>query len=402
MHSSGPYVRLACPIEDYRLPNSLSVLAMSPDLSSSPDSRSRMPAPEAAATPPLLQGTDNTVFQGLSYAWKYEIREAFQQSLQRGYKLHADILLRLVDLPKNGRILEVGCGTGISAQRICEVASPALLVATDQAAGMLEVARHKFGVSPSPLLGEVLREAFSQPVNSITPEAFDSYLRVAMEECHHFTDRVRFVSCDAAVLAGLGLGEQDAVIANHVVHWFRRDPISGGAGNIEYEARAWEAIAQSLRRGGYFLFNTTGFDYEFADPKMNSCHFTAHPFYRTFATFVFGLLRKEGIADLSFPDQRSYSFPMGTIEQLATRHGYRVVNQRTSGFNRTPQELLDACKAAEMVLFERTGLSRLPHPERQRFIRQALDETLANESHSRTLDEVGCAETTVHYALMKL
>jgi ubiquinone/menaquinone biosynthesis C-methylase UbiE len=108
--------------------------------------------------------------------------ETFPDVQRRNYlqeQLEVPVLVRLLDLPKGGAVLEVGCGRGIALPPLARLLEPERLCGLDIDCGLIEVAAHHVKeneVSASLLAGDVRRLPFADA-------SFD--VVIDFGTCHH-------------------------------------------------------------------------------------------------------------------------------------------------------------------------------------------------------------------------
>lgn len=163
-------------------------------------------------------------------------------------RLEIPLMVRALDLPRGGRVLEVGCGRGVALPVLASRLAPASLTAVDIDVGLVALARERVATSGVPATiveGDVRSLPFDDG-------AFD--MVVDFGTCYHVsggragsTAALREV---ARVLSDGGLFVHETPIAQHLAHplrsFARRLPWHDVSGFTQVRT----AILWSCRRRG--------------------------------------------------------------------------------------------------------------------------------------------------------
>jgi ubiquinone/menaquinone biosynthesis C-methylase UbiE len=131
---------------------------------------------------------------------------AHRNAIQRGLEVPA--LVRLLCLPRGGRLLEVGCGRGVALPALAARCTPARLVGLELDAGLAAEARRRDAVAEI-VVGDVRRLPF--PASS-----FD--LVVDFGTCYHITGADRALAEIERVLVPGGLFAHETRLAQLLAH----------------------------------------------------------------------------------------------------------------------------------------------------------------------------------------
>ncbi len=331
------------------------------------------------------------IFQDKRYVLQYE-----QINLDHGnsYGLFASELADLLQIPEGSRVLELGCGTGISTGTLLSKIKNLKITATDQSRQFLDLALAKFGFDDlEPYLQEVRARKHCPAIlfNNCKMGDVESYLRavrVKSEEYRH-NSQISFYHCEAGEIPTLGLDPIQVVFASQVFHWFRKKNASANGCNYDYERKVLDNIRKVLESRGYFGFNTTGADYSFSDPRLNAEHFTNHPFHKAFTQ----ALRSElGLLTISNPPKRT--FDHAEIERIASNSGFEIVGCKNLRIERSGESLLESCLiGGHMQVFQSESLEASPE-QREEMLISAFE--YAQKASS--VNAAPVIETGVHYA----
>ncbi|MGE3073424.1 MAG: class I SAM-dependent methyltransferase [Dehalococcoidia bacterium] len=162
-----------------------------------------------------------------------EWRNTLQSSVEIG------LATRLLQLPKGGRVLEVGCGRGVALGPLSRVCEPASLTALDIDKELLEVARRlaaEGGIEVSLVHGDVRHMPFAD-------DSFD--LVVDFGTCYHVAGRQAAVEEVERVLAPGGLFFYESPLSQAIAHpsrtTWRRLPWRGTCLRPIARAGLWSA-----------------------------------------------------------------------------------------------------------------------------------------------------------------
>ena len=146
-------------------------------------------------------------------------------------------LVRLLDLPRGVRLLEVGCGRGVALPPLARLCSPSRLVGLDLDGELLREARATIArerIAAELVLGDVRHLPFDD-------ESFD--VVVDFGTCYHVAQPERALAEIARVLAPGGLFVHETPMAQLLAH-----PIRAGGRSLPWAA----ALSLEPQRGAVF------------------------------------------------------------------------------------------------------------------------------------------------------
>lgn len=136
-------------------------------------------------------------------------RNLMQQSLE------VPALIRLLDLPRGGNVLEVGCGRGVALPPLARLLTPSRLVGLDIDGDLVEVARERLDereVAASLQVGDVRSMPFAG-------RSFDTVIDFGT--CHHIANPELALREIVRVLRPGGLFVAETVTSQLLSHPFR-------------------------------------------------------------------------------------------------------------------------------------------------------------------------------------
>lgn len=224
-------------------------------------------------------------------------------------------------------ILDLGCGTGNSTFEIAQ-SNPAFgeIHAIDPSPA-LEVARYKFGKTDP--------AAWSAMVEGIeVPDFVQKRIEEQRALTAAYSERVSIHSGTVENLRLLIPGIlADGAFAVQALHWmaYGTDDVEGN--DISYLKKSIQQIRQSLKDGGLFVFDESGFqfdhgDLEYEGKNLNSLHPINHPFHEAFITNLNLTFTSAGIDMQVDPRRvdryhRMFTFPL--LSALLKDSGFRII-----------------------------------------------------------------------------
>ncbi|RJQ17648.1 class I SAM-dependent methyltransferase [Candidatus Woesearchaeota archaeon] len=333
-----------------------------------------------------------SVFNDYAFAVQYEQRHVNGGSL---YHTFAKDSLQLL-IPQTGlRVMDLGCGTGISTTTLFDVLNPSQVVGADKSQAFLDIARLKFGFEP--VYADQVLDALVEfnPSDDflkgkIAAGNLLTHLKKSRAVYSLVNDRVAFHVADASAVSAVSDALFDVVFANQVFHWFRRFNVSPGDINKEYEQAVLQAVRSSLHSQGTFVFNTTGADFTFADDQKNKMHMIHHPFYKVFMQQVYGAL------GTPVPKQHQV-LNHHEIMKVMDENGFCVKTVQEKVYRKSAESLLETCViGAHMQIFQKSGID--VHIDDRK---KMLSEAIRRAMDSDTLNATPVFETGVHYIVEK-
>lgn len=332
------------------------------------------------------------VFEGLEFNLKIKLLNYLLHS----YTAHASDSILTADIPKGSRVIDLGCGTGISTETLFDLVEDVSVVGIDRYESPLKIAKFMFGKSDDP---ETIRHALTQ--TRLLTEILEKYcgipdlspeLLAAAERYRKYHARVDFFQRDGASISELGLAPADYVLASQFIHWPRKEKNNAGLPNLEYEAKVLSEVRSALKPQGSFVFNTSGSDYRFDNDRINQMHLTRHPFYNAFMQRL-----NEALGKISHR-QDEYTFDHQEIQRVMSQSGFRIDKIRQSIHPMRPLELITVCLiGAHMQKFQKEGIE-MPFDERERAIAEAINYALK----MYPVISGPVAETSIHYVTRKV
>lgn len=334
------------------------------------------------------------IFDSFEYALQYE-----QLSLDtdQSYKRFAETSVSLVEATGVSKVLDLGCGTGISTCVLFDKFEDIKVVGLDRASLFLKMASYKFGkLEDTEEVFETIKKKDYYP-GILRKEGdikdLEEHLRVIFRDYKKFKDNVVFYCKDASELYSIDEGEFDYVLANQFIHWLRKEGIKlGDRPNLDYERIVLQQVRNKLKLGGRFGFNTSGADFRFDDQNLNDIHVLEHPFYIAFNKSLHSQL------DLDFISTRNYTFDHDEIARIMDENGFKILGNESVVINRNPKSLIEVCLiGGHMQIFQKANIS-LNIEERTKILKDAL-------SYALRVSSPGIKpyiETGAHYLVRKV
>lgn len=291
----------------------------------------------------------------------------------------ADFMIGL----RGARVLDLGCGHGISTQAIVNF-TPIDIMAIDQSEAMIDLFRHIF-----------FNEELETPIESdFMCEAMSRYYGTLLDaiafQKNVFTNSIfrRHNGClKTAVLSGLKLdpariGAFDAVIANHSFHWIVGDLLTAKKGNQADKTDVDEAVREALllissilRHEGTMVFATMeSFVEDDIDRKRNEDWHKngvrSHPILARFETRLQELLAERCELDKKDAMPRPKLFSLSKMESISKTAGFSLEHvscQESIGRG----DALDAALTGGLMLL---GSYKIPWEKQLRLVQQVYNE----------------------------
>lgn len=335
-----------------------------------------------------------------AYAFVYEKYSSTQKST---YELGAAILASLAGGIQDGeRIGEVGAGTGNSTIVLGESNPRFGRLLAFEPSGMSEIARYKFGKS----------EILPVPPEVIVDEDVLSFIKRQKSRTAGFRDKVEFLPNRAEDLA-LPDDDLDRFFACQVMHWLAFSDEDTLGEHPDYVIISLIEFARVLKRGGKFLFDTSGHQFDFGDKRVDGRrikyqHLLGHPFYYAFLDNFEISLARRGHSHMPIdPDKIGKFHNIFTEDKLAdylAGAGFTIITpevNRSDAYTLTQVPIdSDDFKArvrtnSQMNLFNNGSITDLPDQERAQIVDEALGRT---EMESEHLLDVQCLELIASFA----
>ncbi|KYK25243.1 hypothetical protein AYK26_02060 [Euryarchaeota archaeon SM23-78] len=333
------------------------------------------------------------VFNDIRYAIQYE-----QVTLDLGgtYRQFASDTLSLIKIPKNSKVLDLGCGTGISTCTIFDMAEKVKVTGVDKAQHFLDIALLKFGLldNPNSIL-QIIKQDHPYPQvlrDKCDVKDLESHLKKIAQKYKKFGNKVSFYHKDASEILDIKERPFDYVLANQVIHWFRKKDTKSGEPNLDYERTIIQQVRNSLKEGSLFGFNTSGADYKFDKNDMNQIHILNHPFYIAFMESLHYQLSSKW-----FP-KREYTFDHNEIKRIMEENGFNIEASKQKKMYRQPNQIIEVCiVGGQMQIFQKSNVESTTE-ERERILEEALKYALRKSSPGVK----PVIETGIHYIARKI
>jgi ubiquinone/menaquinone biosynthesis C-methylase UbiE len=127
-------------------------------------------------------------------------------------RIEIPLLVRALDLPAGGRLLEIGCGRGVGLSTVSKPCRPDSLTGVDFDQALLEVARHRLtarDIDADLVYGDVLALPFPD-------ESFD--VVIDFGTCYHVAEPERAVAEVTRVLVPGGLFVHETRLSQFLAH----------------------------------------------------------------------------------------------------------------------------------------------------------------------------------------
>ncbi|MFH1916664.1 MAG: methyltransferase domain-containing protein [Nanoarchaeota archaeon] len=312
----------------------------------------------------------------------------------QNYRRIAAKTINLLRIPSSPTILDLGCGTGISTEEIIHTYPDARVFGIDSTNPFLELARYKFGKPyTDPLLSDIAKNT---PLPSILRERcniknLDSYLTATKKILEPRSSQVQFIQADAASLTDVLSEQVDAVVANQVLHWFRKKNEGGNAGpNLAYEQAVLQAVWTTLKDYGSFGFNLSGWDYQFDNSQMNQEHVSKHPFYLYFLESL-----EKRFGEVSQAQEKAFNDK--EVFRVMKENNFSIQSRETQKLHYSPEGILEVCLVGGyMQIFQKAGIE-LPASEQDMILEEAVRYAFAHSSP----DQGHVQENLMHYVARK-
>lgn len=334
------------------------------------------------------------VFDTTRFAVQYE-----QINLDLGniYDQFANTTLDLMSIVDGSRILDLGCGTGISTSKLFDTNKKISVVGVDQSEAFLEIAKLKFGLKDNfDFYARIIRDEHPYPhfiKDYCEIKDLEAHLREEIQGHQRFRGGVTFHQLDASQISDVVDTQFDYVLASQIIHWFRKKDTSPDQPNLEYERAVLQQVRNSLKMNGLLGFNTSGSDFRFEGDTMNATHLLEHPFFRAFMESINSQLGQEQ------PKSREYTFDHKEIERIMSENGFKIesTDQKLIWYD-NPLVIAEICfVGGQMQIFQNQGIES-PIEERERVLREAVNFALSKSSP----DERPVIETGIHYVVRKI
>ncbi len=331
------------------------------------------------------------VFADFKYAIQYE---QVNLDANESYRQHAKESINLAKPIYGKRILDLGCGTGISTCEIFDQLNEINVVGLDQSEAFIKMASFKF--DKLGYLEDIIKIVKKDhPYPKILREKCDvKDLETHLIEVHNkykkFKEKMNFYCKDASELLSVQEKPFDYILASQFIHWLRKKDAKPGQPNLDYERIVLQQVRDVLIFGGKFSFNASGADFKFNDSNMNEIHILNHPFYRSFTESL--------NSQLDLIKKREYTFDNKEINRIMKENGFNIESYKEIIINRNSKTIIETCLVGgHMQMFQKSNIE-LPIEEREKILEEALN--YAFKKSSPNVKPV--IETMIHYLVRKI
>ncbi|MDP3784898.1 MAG: methyltransferase domain-containing protein [bacterium] len=331
--------------------------------------------------------TNPAMFKEKMYPFYYAVYAA----MTRGYHHPALAAATLADFMLWGlrgrRVLELGCGYGISTQAIANFA-PREILAIDQSPEMIRLLRHIFlgDELETPLESDFMRRAMGRYYQTLLDHVVwqKSVFANGIFCRNHRLLHTKVSSGLSLSPDDEGVGIFDAVILNHSFHWLVGDLLTATEPNrylISAVSVAWvvkkalERLSLLLKSGGVLVFATMeGFvedDINWGrDKDWRENGVRSHPVLSRFETRLRELLMERCGLDEKDEKPRPKLFPLSTMRNTSRMAGFSLEHVSCQeGIEEG--DALEAAFTGDLMLL---GSYEIPWEEQLRLIQQVYDE----------------------------
>lgn len=334
----------------------------------------------------------SNVFKDNKYAIQYE---QFNLNLGNPYGKFARAAIDLAKISPDSCVLDLGCGTGVSTSTLFDKVKGIKVTGVEQSEEFLKIARLKFGLLDNPAIFQEIKEDHPYPkilIDICGMGDLEAHLKECTNRYGRYKQKVNFYCKDASKLKETAEKDFDYVLASQVIHWFRKKNVKPGeAPNLEYEREVLQEVRNKLKRGGLFVFNTNGADFEFNENSMNDKHMYKTPFFKAFKESLNSQLDSGSVSG------QHYTFNHSEIERIMKENGFTIEDSKSVKIEFDPDNFKQICLiSGQMQIFEKGNIN-ISADERERILGKALDYALKKSS----IEERPFFEMGINYVVKK-